>query len=198
VASGVNYGGVPTLLFDLAYGVWLLSEVVGAYVVPALRRGEVVVAQRSDRGSRLVIFLGIVVSVTAVLEFARLGWATFPVFAIYLGVGLVFLGIAVRQWAIAVLGRYFSTSVRILEDHHVVRAGPYRWVRHPSYTGVLLTIVGIAIAGGSWEGVVLLLGVCALVFGYRIRVEERLLETQLGDEYRAYERETKRILPYLV
>ncbi|MCI4345599.1 MAG: isoprenylcysteine carboxylmethyltransferase family protein [Thermoplasmata archaeon] len=198
MASGVNYGGTPTLLFDLAYVAWIASELVGAYALPALRRGSAREAFRSDQGSRTVILIGILVSLTAVFEFARFGFATFPLYAVYLGVGLAFLGIGVRQWAIAVLGRYFSTSVRVLEDHRVVRTGPYRLVRHPSYTGVLLTIVGIGIAGGSWEGLLLLLGVSALVFGYRIRVEERLLEARLGDEYRAYERETKRILPYLV
>ncbi|MCI4362922.1 MAG: isoprenylcysteine carboxylmethyltransferase family protein [Thermoplasmata archaeon] len=198
MASGVNYGGVPTLLFDVAYVGWIVSELLGAYLIPALRRSNGTEAYRSDRGSRLVIVLGILISVTAVFEFARFGLATFPLFAVYLGMGITFLGIAVRQWAIAVLGRYFSTSVRVLEDHRVVRSGPYRLVRHPSYTGVLLSIVGLGIAGGSWEGVVLLLGVSGLVFGYRIRVEERLLEARLGEEYRAYERQTKRILPYLV
>jgi protein-S-isoprenylcysteine O-methyltransferase Ste14 len=60
------------------------------------------------------------------------------------------VGIAIRQWAVMVLGRYFTTNVRVHPGQTVVEEGPYRWVRHPSYTGMLITFVGIGLALWNW------------------------------------------------
>jgi protein-S-isoprenylcysteine O-methyltransferase Ste14 len=64
---------------------------------------------------------------------------------------LIAIGIAIRQWAVVVLGRYFTTDVRVHGGQTVVETGPYRWVRHPSYTGMLITFVGIGLALGNWR-----------------------------------------------
>ena len=110
----------------------------------------------------------------------------------------MFLGVLVRQWAIAVLGRFFSLTVRVAEDHRVVVKGPYRLVRHPSYAGVLITFIGLALAVQSWGALLVLLGVFSLSFGYRMRVEEKALLSELGEDYANYMKRTKRIIPYLI
>lgn len=107
-------------------------------------------------------------------------------------------GICIRQWAIATLGQFFSQSVRITEDHRVVSNGPYRLVRHPSYTGLMMAFSGLALALESWGALIVILVVCGIVFGYRIRVEEKLLKSQLGDAYSEYMARTKRLIPYLI
>jgi protein-S-isoprenylcysteine O-methyltransferase Ste14 len=96
------------------------------------------------------------------------------------------------------LGRFFSLTVRVAEDHRVVEKGPYRLVRHPSYTGVLITFIGLGLAVQSWGALLVLLGVFSAAFGYRMRVEEKTLLSELGDNYASYMKRTKRLIPYLV
>ncbi len=119
-------------------------------------------------------------------------------FVYFVGIALMAAGLVLRQWAIAVLGRFFTLTVRVQSDHTLVESGPYRLVRHPSYTGLLLVILGIPLALQTWIGVLLNLVVFGLVFGYRIYVEERALKSRLGESYVSYSKRTKRLIPYLI
>lgn len=103
-------------------------------------------------------------------------------------------GILLRWWAVLVLGRFFTVDVAIHEGHQVVTRGPYALVRHPSYTGALLVFVAIGLTYGSWPalGALVVPIVAALVL--RIRVEERALESALGDAWRSYAAQTARLL----
>jgi protein-S-isoprenylcysteine O-methyltransferase Ste14 len=107
------------------------------------------------------------------------------------------VGIAFRQWAIAVLGRFFSAAVRVQQDQTVVDTGPYRYVRHPSYTGALLIFVGLGLALQSWGAILVLAMIFAVAFGYRMHVEEEALISELGEAYISYSRRTKRLIPYV-
>jgi len=192
--------GLPPSLSDLvtlAFLLWLVSELVGAGLLPILRRGPGTATRRAGASSGLLILLAILTALVSLRVYAALGWATLPVAYVELGLLLMLVGIAVRQWAIAVLGQFFSPRVRVLEEHRVVESGPYRWVRHPSYTGAILTMAGAGLAGGSWEGLATMLLLAGLAFGWRIRVEERFLVDQLGPAYAAYRARTKRLLPFL-
>lgn len=197
MASAVTGGGMLATVFVLAYVAWLLSELAGSTILPRLRGGGRRETSRSDRGSRLTIFLAVFGSIAAVYGFVGQGFATLPVAVVYLGLGMMFAGIGIRQWSIAVLGRYFSTSVRAVEGHRIVTQGPYRILRHPSYTGALVTVLGIGFAGGSWEGIFVALVLSSVAYGYRIHVEEQFLVEQFGAEYLEYQKRTKRVIPYL-
>ena len=113
------------------------------------------------------------------------------------GLIVTWLGLAVRVWAIAALGRAFRTTVEVDAEQAVVSSGPYRWVRHPSYTGLLLIVAGIGLAAGSW----LAPAVCALLplpaLLWRIEIEEAELVAVLGERYRVYQARTKRLIPGL-
>jgi protein-S-isoprenylcysteine O-methyltransferase Ste14 len=197
VALPVFASGLGLVLFDTAYFVWIASELFGAVLVPRLhRRGETRVER--DRGSGPLIIFTVFVSIILALSFGYAGIGELPDWAFYLGIFLMFLGILVRQWAIAVLGRFFSLTVRVAQDHRVVEKGPYRLVRHPSYTGVLITFIGLGLAVQSWGALLVLLGVFSLSFGYRMRVEEKSLLSELGENYANYMKRTKRIIPYLI
>ena len=153
---------------------------------------------RRDRGSKFLILFTVWVSVTGALAFGYGSVGVLPDWVFYPGIVLMWLGVLLRQWAIAVLGRFFSTSVRIVENHQVVEKGPYRLVRHPSYTGLLITFIGISLAVQSWAALIVLLGFFTISFGYRIKVEERALLSELGDNYANYMKRTKRLIPYLI
>jgi protein-S-isoprenylcysteine O-methyltransferase Ste14 len=189
--------GLGLVIFDTAYFVWIASELFGAVLVPRLRRRAATRVER-DRGSGPLIIFTVFVSIILAFAFGYAGIGVLPDCAFYLGIFLMFLGILVRQWAIAVLGRFFSLTVRVAEDHRVVVKGPYRLVRHPSYTGVLITFIGLALAVQSWGALLVLLGVFSVSFGYRMRVEEKMLLSELGEDYDNYMKRTKRLIPYLI
>jgi protein-S-isoprenylcysteine O-methyltransferase Ste14 len=113
------------------------------------------------------------------------------------GIVAIWLGLAVRVWAVLTLGGSFSTFIQVDADQAVVTHGPYRWVRHPSYAGLLLIALGFGLGDGNW----LSLAVCAVIppLGLmpRIAVEESELARVLGEQYRSYQRATHRVVPGL-
>lgn len=120
------------------------------------------------------------------------GPAWWPVAA---GLTLLWAGMAFRLWAIRVLGNFFRVVVVIQEGHRVVERGPYRWLRHPSYTGILAATTGLGLALGDWASLAIMLIGPLIGLLFRIRVEERALLSALGSEYADYARRTARLLP---
>lgn len=111
---------------------------------------------------------------------------------------LIFVaGIALRVWSIRILGRLFTFEIGIRPEHKIIDSGPYSVIRHPSYTGYLLMLVGTAVAYATFF---LMLGVLVGVlvfFALRINQEERMLRQHFGQAYVDYSRRTKRLIPYL-
>ncbi len=110
---------------------------------------------------------------------------------------LMAAGIGLRFYAIRTLGKYFTVTVRTHQAQRVIETGPYRLVRHPSYSASLLTFAGMCLALANWLVLVTIV-FPVMGFAYRIRVEEAVLLDALGDDYRRYMRHTKRLVPYLV
>jgi protein-S-isoprenylcysteine O-methyltransferase Ste14 len=114
------------------------------------------------------------------------------------GLALMWLGLIVRSWAIVTLGRSFRTTVEIDDGQDVVQSGPYRWVRHPSYTGVLLLAAGYGLAMGNWLALLITVTVPTVAMLRRISVEEAALVETLGRPYEVYRTHTKRLVPGLL
>ena len=188
---------IAAAIFYVVYALWLFSELVIGGIIPrSRRRGAPIIYE--DKSSRSLIALSTFLSLTIAFLFALSGIASLPTGAFYIGIGLMIAGILLRQWSIAVLGRYFSRTVGVQEGQVVVDRGPYRLVRHPAYTGSLLTIVGLGFVLQSWGAVLVLIAFFGIAFGYRIHVEEGVLTSKLGDEYVAYAKRTKRLIPYVL
>jgi len=114
------------------------------------------------------------------------------------GALLAAVGFALRRWAIAALGRHFTSSVQVATDQLVVDSGPYRWVRHPAFSGVLLSSSGVALAFASAAAAAVALGVLLPAYLFRIRLEEKHLLATLSVPYAAYRARTKALLPFLL
>jgi protein-S-isoprenylcysteine O-methyltransferase Ste14 len=110
---------------------------------------------------------------------------------------VMWAGLAVRIWAIMVLGTSFRTTVEVNAGQKVVDDGPYRWVRHPSYTGILLLMAGLGLVYGNWAALAILLVLPAGVLIHRIFVEEAVLAEVIGRAYMDYAARTKRLVPGL-
>jgi protein-S-isoprenylcysteine O-methyltransferase Ste14 len=182
-------------LFYVVYFVWVSMFVVERALIG---RGGGGAARRADRGSALLIYVSVFVSVAVAYAFALSGITLLPEPFFYLGISMMLFGIAVREWAVATLRSYFSYVVRVREDHRVIQSGPYRYVRHPAYTGSIITILGLGVALRSLPGVLVLVAFFSVAYWYRIRVEERALLSAMGQEYGEYMKRTKRLVPFVI
>ena len=185
------------IIFQIVLALWILSEIVGGTLIPYIRRGGTVL-NRKDRGSGFFIFFIIFLSIITAIIFASANIAMLPNWFFYLGIIIIILGIIFRQWSIAVLGRCFSGTVGTQKGQKVVEKGPYKYIRHPSYTGALLILIGIGLALQSWGAVITLALLFSLAYGYRIHIEENVLISELGNTYIEYKKRTKRLIPYIV
>ena len=113
------------------------------------------------------------------------------------GTLLALLGFTLRHVSIHILGKYFRTTVEIDEDQPIIQTGPYRFVRHPSYSGIILFFIGYGVLSQNW----LCLAACILLpitaLSYRIKVEERALVYELGTKYKDYRAKTKKLIPFI-
>ena len=114
-----------------------------------------------------------------------------------IGVAVFAAGVSLRWYAIAYLGRLFTFDVAIAVDHRVIDTGPYRRVRHPAYTGSLLSFVGLGVCGGNALSLLVLVTPIALAFARRIVIEEAALTAALGSRYVDYAARTKRLVPFV-
>jgi len=114
-----------------------------------------------------------------------------------LGLILFIFGLALRWYSIVQLGRFFTVDVSIAADHQLIDTGPFRFVRHPSYTGMLMAFLGFALTLGNWAALLIMVVPVSWAFIYRMNVEERALRGAFGERYRAYSRRTKRLVPFV-
>ncbi len=115
----------------------------------------------------------------------------------YMGLILLTAGILFREWSIWVLGKYFTVRVQISENAKLVTEGPYKYIRHPAYTGGFLVFTGIPLAIGTWLGALVAIIVSIIAYQYRISIEEEALREAFGSEYEDYKKRTLKLLPGL-
>lgn len=184
-------------IFIAACIVWNVPEMIG--MLRQMAKVSRKAATVQDRGS-----LGILIGLQwfgLALNFlfawvcpsAAILWQRTALFL--LGIICMLLGVALRWYAIWTLGRYFTRDVAVFADQHVVQRGPYRFIRHPAYSGTLLTMVGVGLAVTNWASLTALLSCVFLGHLYRVRVEEQALIQAIGQPYIEYRRRTKRFIP---
>jgi protein-S-isoprenylcysteine O-methyltransferase Ste14 len=115
----------------------------------------------------------------------------------YFGVLLLLLGLGFAVWARFVLGRNWSGIVTVKEDHTLITRGPYAWVRHPIYTGILLGLLGTAFTLGTLLNFIEVPAV-ALAFWLKLRTEERFMLETFGEQYRSYRHHVKALIPHVI
>jgi len=183
-------------LIPLLWLAWLAYWFVAARGVKADRRQESV-ASRAGHIVPLVVAVLLLWPDRMPGNFlgGRILPATSTTF--FIGVALLTLGLAFTVWARHYLGRNWSGIVTVKQDHELVRSGPYRWVRHPIYSGLLLAFVGCAIARGEWRGVIAVLIVFAALWR-KLKLEERFMIETFGDAYLRYRAEVRALIPFVI
>jgi protein-S-isoprenylcysteine O-methyltransferase Ste14 len=188
---------------DIAFWVILGLFAIGEYAMQFRSFGAVIrgrSGKRAERWSLVVVLVTVIGGFVGGIKLAQghsgqISTGAWPLFG--LGLVLMAAGIAIRWWAIIVLGRFFTPDVRVQSDQTVVDWGPYRWVRHPAYTGLIMFFVGLRLALSNWLSLVLLVVVPAAGLVVRIKAEEQALLASLGQPYRQFCASRPRLFPRL-
>ncbi len=186
---------MPTAtVWTVLYCIWVASEALILIITRTRRNGGNV----QDRGSLFVLWFVIGASITAGFWFA----ATHPVsrshytpaFALT-SVLMLVAGLAVRWTAIVTLGRSFSANVAIHATQTLHTQGLFRFVRHPSYSGLFLIFLALGLHPANWFGLAIVFIPCSAALLYRIHVEEAVLQQAFGRQYTQYSARTHRLIP---
>lgn len=182
------------IIFSMLF-IWILTEIFGSYLIPKMRRKGTEIKE-DDKGSK-----------------AYDGWNNFSSHYCFFSwkqsspttrMGLCCWDkcddhwnnpktvVHCSAWTFFLKINWFS------EGQNIVDKGPYSLIRHPAYTGTILTVLGYAVAERSILAIVLSILICVVIYGYRIRIEEKLLVSELGDAYVDYSKKTKRLIPYIL
>jgi protein-S-isoprenylcysteine O-methyltransferase Ste14 len=185
----------PRLIIGLLWLLWALYWSVSSLSAKAVR-------EREPLSSRLTFAVPMVIVAWLLLfghrgppwllvRLVEGGWTRF-----WVAVALVAIGIAYAIWARVVLGGNWSGAVTLKEGHELVVRGPYRSIRHPIYTGLLVAVLGTALAAGRlYGGLALVIAVLAVV--RKLRLEERFMTREFGERYAAYKQSSWALLPFI-
>ena len=170
------------MIYYTIWGAWFLSEIL----INLLLRSGKKEKKKQDRGSVHLIWISILIANTAgisVHNYTDLPIGHSPA-----------LGMILRFFSIASLGKFFTVDVAIREEHVVKQDGIYKILRHPSYTGMLVTFMGFGISLNNWLSALIII---ISVMIYRIHIEEKLRLEEFGVEYSFYMKHTKRLIPWI-
>ncbi|HOS99784.1 MAG TPA: isoprenylcysteine carboxylmethyltransferase family protein [Acidobacteriota bacterium] len=174
---------------------------VSEIALSIIKRADAACARREDRGSLRLLWLMITLGVILAVAFKWMPAARFRLpgeWDQFVALGLLVSGLVIRWSAIMALGRQFTVDVAIHTNHELVQRGLYRWVRHPSYTGLLIAFLGLGIAFANWLSLAVLMAPITWAVIRRIECEERALHKALGPAYAAYCARVKRLVPGLI
>ena len=184
-----------SLAFKITWAVFIAVWIIGAFTAKrAVRRQSL-----PSRIGMVAIAIAAYYILFGAAEYFGFAYRRFlPDLEIYLWIGLLMTiaGVAFAIWARLTLGRNWSGTVTIKQDHELIRTGPYALVRHPIYTGIALAVLGTAIFDGKIRSLILILATFSVLI-YKIRMEEQFMTEQFGSEYTNYRQKTKALVPFL-
>lgn len=183
-----------SLFGQILYYAWVGSEVAIAIGTRTRHSSGNV----RDRGTLYLLWAVILASMTAgswFSEASRIGFLPNSYWLRILALSLFVTGLAIRWTAVIALGRSFSSNVAIHATQTVMKTGLYRWMRHPSYTGLILIFVAAGLHTHNWIAFLIITVPTTAALLYRIQVEEIALREHFGEEYVAYSRQTRRLIP---
>ena len=183
-----------SILFLAICAPWVISEVV-LLILARSKKNSV----DRDEGSIVLLNATIYICVALGVTLGFLGIGHIRGFApIVPCTGLCFIvfGLIIRWVSILTLRKYFTTNVVIQNGHRIIKSGIYRFVRHPSYSGSIISFFGLGLVFVNWLSIIILVVPITIAFMKRIKIEERALENAFGEEYIAYCKSTWRLLPW--
>ncbi len=183
------------VLFYAVWFSWFLSE----FLVNRLFRSKLKDSKDLDKGSVRLIWITIMTSmVVGVFCSNRFHFPIYQYESItYIGLGLILTGMIIRFMAIRTLGASFTVDLAVKEEQKLITTGLYKYIRHPSYSGSLLSFAGFSMTLNNWLSMAVILIPVTSVIIYRINLEEKLLLSVPGMAYSEYVKKTSRLIPWI-
>lgn len=187
----------PGLLFHYKTIIILAGALAMFFTQPAFSIQEVVTNKKTDRYSIVIILLASIFSVSLSL----IEWAYFKnsqqssVLFTISGIALICAGLALRLYSIFTLGKYFTATARSTNEHILIKSGPYSIVRHPSYLGAMIVMIGVPVLLNNVITFFITIILLCIAYLIRINAEEKLLISIFGDEYKKYSLYVKKLIP---
>ncbi|SDF21263.1 Protein-S-isoprenylcysteine O-methyltransferase Ste14 [Mucilaginibacter pineti] len=183
------------IIFYIVYCIWFATEIV---INRALRSNSAD-KQNADKGSLIIIWLTISLSITAaILVSSNYYLPIYPnVLVQYIGMAIILTGVVLRIIAVRMLGKFFTADVTIRQGHQLIKTGFYKYFRHPSYTASLLSFIGFGVALNNWCSLLIVAVAITIAFTIRIKIEEKALITQFGNDYITYKKEAYGLIPFV-
>lgn len=188
--------------WDKILTVEILYVIISIFILnftqPALNKLETEENKESDNNTVIFIILATGFSIAIpIFDWAHMKEPQTDLTWLVPGVLLNIAGLAFRAWSIRILGRHFTATVQIKEDHRLIRTGPYKYLRHPSYTGALISTLSYSIILQSLPGVLFCIVLMGTAYYFRIRAEEKKLKDHFGDEYTEYSSHSYKLIPFI-
>lgn len=190
--------GVPHLILDKKILLLMVASVVVFLTQPGLKAEEAKSEQAKDQNTVwLILGLSLISVALPVIEWGYFHPGQHNSTAFFTGLTLIVIGVGIRVWAIQFLGRFFTATVQIKDTHQLVQSGPYALVRHPSYLGAFIAIMGCAVILEAWY--TMPVAFAAMIYAYYVRIEkeEAALMKMFGQRYADYRQQTQRLFPYI-
>jgi len=182
------------ILFFIICVPWIISEVILLIFARSKKNGV-----DRDEGSIVLLNATIYICVALGVTVGFLGIGHIGVFVPivpWTGLCLIVFGFIIRWISILTLKKYFTTDVAIRDDHRIIKSGIYKFVRHPSYSGSIISFFGLGLVFVNWLATVILVVPITIAFMKRIKVEERALKNAFGEEYISYRKSTWLLFPW--
>jgi len=175
--------------------VWIAVEIYLVLRDNVRGKGTTAIDRRTRNYNfiSLIVAISLAASISWITTFRFHGSGTSIVF--WIGIVILCLGLFLRYWSITVLGKYFRTTVELEKGQKVIQQGPYKYIRHPSYSGIILFCIGYGIAVQNWLSLIIAVSLPTISLLYRIKIEEATLVKGIGAEYEAYQMKTKKLIP---
>lgn len=180
-------------------GAWLFTEVFYKSQMSSNNSDQ----KGKNKSSLSLLWIVIISSISLSIFVANIHFEDFSLmittqnWIIFLGLIVLFIGILTRFLIIKSLGKYFTVDVTIREGHQIKKDGVYSVLRHPSYSASLLTFLGLGLFLNNWITLFIAFIPPFLAFLYRIKIEEKALIEQFGQDYIDYKRQTKKLIPFI-
>ena len=190
------------ILYFAVVTIWFFSEI--ALVI--FKRSKKTDENKLDKSSlkylwiviMISISLGIYVGILGLQRVHHVGFIqSYGYIIYYSGLSSIIIGVFIRWRAIYTLKKFFTVNVTVEKNQEIIQKGLYKYLRHPSYTGSLLSFLGLGLSFSNWISTIIIFIPIFFVFAYRIKIEEKALINNFGDKYINYSKSTKRLIPFI-
>jgi protein-S-isoprenylcysteine O-methyltransferase Ste14 len=183
--------------FNQVFVIWIISEIAITLLTSFKSFIKHTNKKSHDKGSLFLIIFGVWFCICISFFIRSQSNLLLPNFFFWIGIVLMLLGIFLRCLSVWTLRKFFSLSVTIESGQDIVQKGPYKYLRHPAYTGGIITLLGMPVSLRSIVAIFIVAITLAVIYGYRITIEEKALSKCFGEKYLKYCKSTWKIIPWI-